>query len=91
MLQPELALRPLVLGLLRQEVDSDVTVSDRGGVGRPVMLTQHLGPDSCVEGAALPAWPRPSACPAPCWDSTLYRPRSKATAPRSHHPAPAGL
>lgn len=45
-------LGPLIFGLLGQEVDSDVTTGDRGGVGWPLMLTQHVGPRVRVEGAA---------------------------------------
>lgn len=42
-LQLEFPPGPLILGLLCQEVDGDVTMGDRGGGGWPVVLTQHLG------------------------------------------------
>lgn len=43
MLQLEFPPGPLLLRLLCQEVDGDVTMGDRGGAGWPVVLTQHLG------------------------------------------------
>lgn len=42
-LQLEFPPGPLILGLLCQEVDGDVTVGDRRRVGWPVVLTQYLG------------------------------------------------
>lgn len=53
MLQLEFPLRPLILGLLSQQVDHDVTVGDGGRVCWPVMLTQHLGSEGQSRGGGV--------------------------------------
>lgn len=69
MLQLEFPPGPLILRLLCQEVDGDVTVSNRRGVGWPVVLTQYLGRGGACQRCSLLylVSPTPTCIFDPCY------------------------
>lgn len=73
MLQLEFPSGPLILRLLCQEVDGDVTVGDRRGVGWPVVLTQYLGSGGACQGCPLlyPVPTTPSHVFGPCHSNEI--------------------
>lgn len=102
-LQLEFPLGPLILRLLGQEVDGDVTTDDQGRFCRPVTLTQHLGPEGWRGEGRLwvqpchccpllyPVPPLPTHLSGPCHSAGILLfviPSSKAPSSRSHFPSP---
>lgn len=105
MVQLELPRSPLVLALLSQQADSDRPVGDGAGVGWPVVLAQHLGPESSVgmrggagrgragPGPATPARSAsiPSSISATLLVQKLLRPRRAPAPPPQTSGGPWGF